>query len=97
MGFFNDIFGKPKPRVTEKEYTKAKGEMYLEGFTKLERAKVDEIFAPDFNMPATDAHPRGLEKAEIEARIKWLRENKSKHIFSDEKINQIEEAMLKRV
>lgn len=98
MGFLNDLFGiSSKKVVTEKEYKKAKSEMYSEGFSMRERAKIDEIFAADYNMPSTASHPRGLEKIEIEARIKWMRENKSKHGFSDEKINQIEEALLKRV
>ena len=97
MGFLNDIFGTSKPRVTEKEYKEAKYVMYSKGFSKFQLAKVDEIFAPDFNMAATDSHPRGLEKAEIEARIKWMRENKSKHGLSDEKIDEIEAILMKRL
>lgn len=97
MGIFSAIFGSSKPRVTEKEYKKAKGEMASKGFSKYERAKVDDIFAADFEMPTTDTHPRGLEKVEIEARIKWMRENKSKHGLSDNRIDQIEESLNKRV
>ena len=98
MGLLNDWFGgSSKPRVSEKEYKKAKGELYTEGFSQRERAKVDDIFAPDFNMPGTDAHPRGLEKAEIEARIKWMRENKSKHGLSDNRIDEIEASLTKRL
>ena len=98
MGLLNDWFGgSSKPRVTEKEYKKAKGELYMEGFSQKQRAKVDDIFAPDFGMPGTDTHPKGLEKAEIEARIKWMRENKSKHGLSDEKINEIEASLTKRL
>ena len=89
--------GSDKPRVTEKEYKKAKGDLYAEGFTKQQRAKVDDIFAADFDMPGTDSHPRGLEKAEIEARVKWMRENKSKHGLSDERINEIEASLMKRL
>ncbi len=98
MGLYNILFGgSSKPRVTEKEYKKAKSELYGEGFSKRERTKMDEIFAPDFNMPGTDAHPRGLEKAEIEARIKWMRENKSKHGLSDHRIDEIEDSLTKRI
>ncbi len=98
MGLYNILFGgSPKPRVTEKEYKKAKSEMYTDGFSKQERAKVDDIFAADFEMPGTDSHPRGLEKAEIEARIKWMRENKSKHGFSDNRIDEIEADLMKRL
>jgi hypothetical protein len=98
MGLYNILFGgSSKPRVTEKEYKKAKSELYGEGFSKRERAKVDEIFAPDFNMAGTDTHPRGLEKTEIEARIKWMRENKSKHGLSDHRIDEIEDSLTKRI
>ena len=98
MGLYNILFGgSNKPRVTEKEYRKAKSELYSEGFSKRQRAKVDEIFSPDYNMPGTDSHPRGLEKAEIDARIKWMRENKSKHGLSDREINDVEESFKKRL
>ena len=72
-------------------------ELYLKGFSKRERAKVDEIFASDYNMPETSVHPKGLEKTEIEARIKWLQENKSKHSFSDNRIKEIEDSLINRL
>lgn len=98
MGLYNILFGgSSKPRVTEKEYKKAKSEMCLDGFSQRQRAKVDEIFAPDYNMKGTDSHPRGLEKAEIDARIKWMRENKSKHGLSDQKINEVEASLKRRL
>lgn len=98
MGIFDILFGgSSKPRVTEKEYKQAKSELYDKGFSQYQRSKVDEIFGPDFNMPATSSHPRGLEKEEIASRIKWMRENKSKHNLSDEKINEIEASLLKRL
>ncbi|MEI6528395.1 MAG: hypothetical protein WCO10_01845 [bacterium] len=97
MSIFNILFGSNKPHVTGKEYKKAKGEMYSQGFNKRERAKVDQIFGPDYYMKATDSHPRGLEKGEIEARIKWMRDNKSKHTFSDHEINEIEQDFKKRL
>ena len=98
MGLYNILFGgSSKPRVTEKEYKKAKFDLYAEGMSKQDRAKVDDIFASDFNMAATDTHPRGLEKVEIEARIKWMRENKSKHKLSDHEIDEIETSLMKRL
>ncbi len=98
MGLFKILFGgSSKPRVTEKEYNKAKGELRSEGLSERERAKVDDIFGSDFYMPGTDNHPRGLEKSEIEAKVKWMRENKSKHGLSDHRIDQIEESLNKRV
>lgn len=98
MGLFEILFGgSSKRRVSAKEYNKAKAELYSEGFSKRQRAKVDEIFGSDFNMPGTDSHPRGLEKTEIEARIKWMRENKSKHGMSDHDIAEIEDSLKKRL
>ena len=98
MGLYNILFGgSSKPRVTDKEYRKAKSELYTDGLSRRDRAKVDEIFAPDFNMTSTDSHPRGLEKEEIIARIKWMRENKSKHGLSDKEIDAIESSLLERL
>ena len=100
MGFLHDVFGistSSKPHVSKKEYGKAKTELYLEGFNKRKRAKVDEIFAPDFNMPVTESHPSGLEQTEIDARIKYMREHKNQHGFSDHEIDEIETAFKKRL
>ena len=98
MSLYNILFGgSDKPRVTEKEYRKAKGDLYAKGFSKTERARIDEIFGADYNMPSTDAHPRGLEEAEITARIKWMREHKSEHHFDDHQIDEIEASLRKRL
>jgi hypothetical protein len=98
MGFFDDIaFGaSSKPRVTGKEYIKAKGELRNKGFNSIQIANVDKFFAPEFNIAATPSHPKGLEKKEIDARIKWMREHKSKHSFDDKQIDEIEESLTKR-
>jgi hypothetical protein len=98
MGFYNILFGgSDKPRVTEKEYRKAKGELYDEGFSKQQRARIDEIFGSDYNMSGTDSHPRGLEDAEITAHIKWMREHKSECHFDDAQIDKIEASLRKRL
>lgn len=97
MGIFDGIFGTPKKRVTEKEYKKVKGSLYSEGFNRRQRERVDEIFKPDFYEKPTTAHPRGLETSEIDARIKWMRENKSKHHFSDTQIDKIERELKERI
>ena len=99
MGVFDDLFGSSsnKPRVTEKEYIKAKSEMYTQDFTDTERKKVDEIFAPQFSAEPTLSHPRGLTEKDIDARIKWMRGHKSEHGFSDHRIDQIEADLKKRL
>ena len=98
MGIFEILFGgSSKPRVTEKEYGKVKNKLINKGFTERERAKVDDIFGSEFYMPGTDLHPRGIEKTELEAKIKWMRENKSKHRLSDNRINEIETSLIERL
>lgn len=98
MGLFNILFGgSSKPVVTRDEYRMTKNALLSEGLSDHARAKVDEIFAPDFDMPATSSHPRGLEKIEVETRIKWMRKNKSKHGLSDNEINKIEDNLMKRL
>ena len=97
MGIFDIIFGSSKPRVTDQEYKKVKSQLYMEGFTQRERNKVDEIFKPDYYETATASHPRCLEPKEIAARIKWMRENPSKHGFSPNRIDEIEQEMKKRL
>lgn len=98
MSLYNILFGgSDKPRVTEKEYKKAKGDLYVEGFSKYQRARIDEIFGSNFNVPGTDFHPRGLDDQKITASIKWMRENKSKDHFTDEQIDKIEAALRKRL
>lgn len=97
MGFLNDIFGTPKKRVSQQEYKKVKSELFGLGFNQRERNKVDEIFKPDFYEKPTESHPRGLEMGEVEARIKWMRENKSKHKLSDNDIDILEKSLKKRI
>jgi len=97
MGFFDNIFGTPKPRVTDKEFKKVRGEMLNQGFSKIQRDRVEAIFKPDLLETPTKAHKKGLEEGEIDARIKWMRENKSKHNFSDHKIDEIESDLKERL
>lgn len=90
MGIFNSIFGTPKPRVTEKEFKKVRSELALDGMNRRHRDKVETIFSGDMYERATTAHPKGIEKDEMEDRIKWMRENKSKHGLTDQEISEVE-------
>ena len=71
--------------------------MMNQGFSKIKRDKMEAIFKPDLYEKPTDAHRKGLEEGEINARIQWLKENKSKHTFSDSQIEKIEEDFKKRL
>jgi len=99
MGFFDDIFfgGTAKPRVTDKEFKKVRSDMANQGFSKIQRDRAEAIFKPDMYEKNTPAHGHGLEKGEIDARIKWLRENKSKHNFNDHQIAEMETDLKKRL
>ncbi len=98
MGFFDGWFGgSNKPRVTDKEFKKVRGEMMNQGFSKLQRDRAEAIFKPDLYETPTTAHKRGLEEGEIDARIRWMRENKSKHNFSNNQIDKIEADLKKRL
>ena len=98
MGILDDWFGgSTKPRVTGKEFKKVRGDLMTEGFTKKQRDRAEAIFKPDLYETATPSHKKGLEETEIDARVKWLRENKSKHTFSDDQINEMEAALKKRL
>lgn len=98
MGLYNILFGgSNKPRITEKEFKKARGEMLNAGLNKRQRDRVEEIFSGDMYEQITDSHPKGIEKDELEQRIKWMRENKSKHGLSDHEIDEVEASLRKRL
>lgn len=98
MSFLDDWFGgSTKPRVTDKEFKKVRGEMVEQGFSKKQRDRAEAIFKPDLYETPTPSHKKGLEVGEIDARIKWLRENKSKHSFSDHQIDEMEADLKKRL
>jgi hypothetical protein len=98
MGIFNLLFGgSSKPRVTEKEFKKVRSDMLNQGFNKIQRDRAEAIFKPDLYESPTSTHKRGLEEDEIDARIKWMRENKSKHNFNDHQIDEMEADLKKRL
>jgi hypothetical protein len=97
MGIFNDIFGTPKPRVTEKEFKKVRTELALDGMNRRHRDKVESIFSGDMYEKSTTAHPKGIEKDEVEQRIKWMRQNMNKHGLTNQEINEVEASLKKRL
>lgn len=98
MGLYNILFGgSSKPRVTEKEFKKVRGDLKYKGLNRRERDRVEEIFSGDMYEAHTSTQPKGIDKAEIEARIKWMKENKSKHHLSDKEIQDISDSMYKRL
>ena len=99
MGFIDDLLfpGSNKKRVTEKEFKQVRSALAGKGFSRINRDRAEAIFKPDMYEKPTSSHKKGLEENEIEARLKWLRENKSKHNFSDQQINTLEETLKKKL
>jgi hypothetical protein len=98
MGIFDIIFGgSSKPRVTEKEFKKVRSDLMFKGMSRKRRDKVSAIFSGDMYEKATSTHPKGIEKDEIDERVKWMRENKSKHGLSDHEITEVEASLRKRL
>lgn len=92
MGFFwNDA----KPRVNEKEFSKAIGALMSKGFTKHEIDKVRMIFQGD--LKEVSEREKGIDKSELERAVSWMRANMSKHGISENRIKMIEEEFLERI
>ena len=85
--FFNDA---PK-RVSKEEFKKVRAALASEGMQKIEIDKVEEIFLGDI-YETTDSQ-KGVDRKELEARIKWMRENMSKHRLSEKDVSLVEEKM----
>jgi hypothetical protein len=98
MGFFNDVFGgSSKPRVTEDEFKKVRSDLALDGVSEKHRDRVEGIFSGDMHEKATGSQPKGIDKDELEMRLKWMRENKDKHGLSDSEITIVENRLKKRL
>ncbi len=92
MGFFSIR----KPNVSLVEFhEKVRVELANKGFDERKRNKVEMFFHGDLSESRDE--DRGIDRSEISNGIKWLRENSSKHDFSDNDISLIEESLLKNV
>lgn len=98
MGFISDlIFGQsPKPRVTKDEWQRVRSALSARrGFTKIELDEVEKIFSAD--MYEDRKINNGITTDELVRGIQWMRSNMSKHKISENKINAIEEEMMKKI
>jgi hypothetical protein len=98
MGFFNDVFGGPaKPRVTEDEFKKVRSDLALDGLSEKHRDRVEGIFSGDMHEKVTGSQPKGIDKNELEMRLKWMRQNKDKHGLNNHEIDRVEARLKKRL
>ena len=77
--------------VSKREFKEARRHLYNEGFADHEVDEVEKIFMGDMH-ESSNAH-RGIDPNELDRGVAWMRENKSKHNLSDNRINQIEETL----
>ncbi len=98
MGLFDILFGNScssKPKVSAKEFKMVRGDLSVHGFTEIERDRVEQIFSGDLYEQVNSTTAKGVDEQEITDRIAWLHNNKSKHTFSDAKIDIIEQVLRK--
>lgn len=94
MGLFTILFGgSSKPRITEKEFKKVRSALQGEGFSSVDRNKIEALFSGD--MYESGANARGIDAKELAEKLKWLRAHKSKHGFSNDEIDKIEACLEK--
>jgi hypothetical protein len=92
MGFLDDLLfpGSGNKKIGRTRFKKVREELYSKGMSVLHRDKIEAMFLGDLD---EDGAQKGISKKEFEDRIKWMRENKSKHGLSDNEINMVEEIM----
>jgi hypothetical protein len=98
MGFISDlIFGpSPKPRVTKDEWQRVRSALSARrGFNKRELDEIEEIFRAD--LYENKKIDNGITTDELVRGIQWMRSNMSKHKISENKINAVEEEMMKKI
>ena len=88
MGLFG---GSTKKKVSKLEFKQVRTLLHHKGFSSREIDEVETVFRADLN--ESTEYERGIDADEIERGVKWLKENKTKHILSDGRINDVEEAL----
>lgn len=73
--------------VTKEEFKQIKSRLYGK-LDEKERAQVEMLFSSDLHEPGTQS---GITKEEFEAGIRWLEENKSKHVLESSDIELVKQ------
>lgn len=90
MGFLDPS----KPQVTKTEFQKVKRELASEGVPEHVRDKIEAEFTGDLDESGYSA---GIDRKELERRLKNLKAKKYDYGLSDSQIKKVDEAMRKRL
>ena len=87
MGVFGD-----EKKVSKDELKDVRSRLAQKGFDKTERDDVDKIFHGEL-----DEHGGGATAKDIKNNIDWMRKNMSKHHFSSQEIDIMEQELKKKL
>lgn len=91
MGFFSS-----KPSVTDREFHReVMPALRRLKFTEREQEDIRQIFSGDLDEPQPSE--RGIDKHELEARIKWMQNNTTRHGVPGHKLEALKQEMLKKM
>jgi len=91
MGFFDAH----KPRITKDEMSEARSVLYSKGFNDRDINEINKIFRGD--MHESRDIDAGIDAKELEAGIKWLKDNPSSHKLPASKIAILEQVLKKKI
>ena len=83
-----------KPRISREEFKRFRQSLVVHNFSERERDRIEEIFRGDLDESGDFS---GIDAGELERGIKYLREHKSSHNFSDEQIDLVEKELRERL
>jgi len=89
MGIFFGPSAKITPGEFERELRRA---LRKQGFSDVDLDEVTKVFQGDLK---EGGGGYGISKSEFKERMKWLRDNKSKHRLDTKELGQLETEMLK--
>ena len=93
MGIF---FSNKKPRVSKEEWNKkVRNALFGRGLKEKEIDFIEGLFSGDMHEEREEE--RGIQAAEIDERVKWLKANSNLHTLTPEQISIVEQELKKRL
>jgi hypothetical protein len=75
-------------KITEQSWKRLRSTLYGKGVSTTHLGVLDGLFSGDIH--ETSVHERGIDQTEFENKIKWMRDNPSKHKISQRHIDILE-------